>query len=239
MILALALAFAPQALAADAKLSQVTGEVLVRPAGSADDAWQAVTTERMLVSGDSVKTRNGSATLTYADEATFTIQPFTALSIQTGETENINLELGKLFGKVDHAKATKPFQVITPAAVAAIRGTDVNFDFDDQGNLTVDLQNGGPVQVLNEKAALDMSLAEGRKIWLNWDNESGILTFKNSCESKGDVSVSVLGSETVLKPCEEKTFTNDTAAGPQELPETKQGSDTELPDTHSDPVSPI
>src|SRR5262245_48673326 len=126
MLAMLSLAWVPQAFA-DAQLSQVSGEVFVRPAGSAEDAWQAVSADRALASGDSVKTRNGSCVLAYGEEANFSIEPFTTFSVQSGDTENINLEIGKLRGKVDHAKAVKPFQVVTPAAVAAIRGTDVNF----------------------------------------------------------------------------------------------------------------
>lgn len=236
---ALALAFPLCAFAAPvATVEQIQGEVSVHTAGAAADAWTPITQNTPVNSGDSVKTAAGTCALVYTDQATFNLEANTSLTVQEqAGTQDISLLLGRVNGKVDHTKVTKPFQVVTPTAVAAVRGTDVSFDFNDQGQLTIDLHNGGPLQVYNDQAEMniDLDTKEGpKKITVAYDPKTGIMTIKNNCDSKGNVVCAMLGKEFSVKPCDEEVINPETAGGENTPPDVPPGDDPEIPDEHSD-----
>ena len=204
-ILALA-AFAmllPQsAYALSAVAQQIQGEVLVQKSGTQD--WAPVTQSTALASGDSVKTRTGSCVLVYSDQATFALEANTTLTVEERPNAmDIKLLLGKIKGKVNKQNAQQPFVVTTPAAVATVRGTDVDFGFNELGELTVDLHNGA-IQVVNDEAEMSLDLDGNKSITIQYDKEANILRVKNSCGSDGAVSFSVLGSSYTEDPCGEK-----------------------------------
>jgi len=140
------------------------------------------------------------------------------------------LILGNLKAQVDKKKAVKPFQVVTPTAVGAIRGTDVEFNFNNQGQLTVDLKNDGPVQVFNDEAQMNLNLTDGKKISVGYDRQTGIIKIKNDCSSNGKVEFNVLGTEYAESPCEEKEINLETASGEPGTPNTPKNDKPENPD---------
>ncbi len=210
-----------------ATLDQIQGEVMVQASGASADQWSPATQGQELNSGDSVKTQNGSCAVLYADQATVTVQPNTVIVVkEQNATQDIELKLGKLKAKVNKEKVIKPFQVITPTAVSAVRGTEVDFDFNEEGKLTIDLHDGN-LHVYNEEAGMSMDLGGGKKIDIFYDAESGILKVKNDCSSSGAVSFSVLGTEYAENPCEEKEINLETAEGQTGIPDTTTGNDGE------------
>ncbi|MEI8344740.1 MAG: FecR domain-containing protein [Candidatus Omnitrophota bacterium] len=224
-----------------AALKEVQGEVFVQSAGSAADAWKAVTVDTDVNNGDSVKTGNGSCALTYTDQATFRLGANTSLTIQQKpDANNVDLKLGHLMAKINSAKVTRPFQVVTPIAIGCVRGTDVDFDFNDQGAFTADLHEGGPVQITNEQTSMDMTLTNGNKITVQFNKEKGELTVTNSCSSSGSVSFSLMGKTYSLDKCGKQTLnTVETAAGAPEVPGTDQNDQgNENTPNENSPVTP-
>jgi hypothetical protein len=199
----------PQIAQAMATAQQIQGEVLVQKKGV--DTWTAVTTDTALDNGDSLKTRKGSCTLTYGDQATFVLQENTSVTVDEKEaSQDISLITGKILGKVNHQTAVKPFQVVTPSAIAAVRGTEVDFAYDDQGQFAVDLHNG-KIHVFNDSAEFSADLDGGKKIKIKFDKESNTIHVLNDCGSNGSVSFSILGAQYAENPCEEKTVDISTA----------------------------
>lgn len=226
------------AYALSAVASQIQGEVLVQRAGSQD--WTAVTTDTPLQSGDSVRTREGGCSLVYADQASFTVDKNTTLTVEERpDAQDIKLLLGKIKGKVDKQSAQQPFVVTTPAAVATVRGTEVDFGFNDQGELTVDLHNG-QIQMVNDGAGLTFDLDGKKSVTIFYDKEANILRVKNDCGSESSISFSVLGTEYSASPCEEKEVDLSTSEQGTTIPDTtgNDPDDPENPDEGREPISP-
>ena len=207
---ALAVLVPQNAHAVSAVAQQITGEVLVAKAATPDN-WETVTADTALATGDSVKTRTGSCSIVYSDQATFGVEANTMLTLEERpDAMDIKLLLGKIKGKVNHQNATQPFVVTTPAAVATVRGTEVDFGFNDQGELTVDLHNGN-IGVVNSTAEMTMDLGGNKTVTIKFDKEANILNIKNSLDSDGPITFSVLGTEYTQNPGEEKTIDISTA----------------------------
>jgi hypothetical protein len=219
----------PNADASSAIASQIQGEVLVQKAGTAN--WAAVTQDTALASGDSVQTKQGSCSLVYSDQATFAVEPNTTLTVEErADANDIKLLLGKIKGKVDKQNVEQPFVVTTPAAVATVRGTDVDFSFNENGELIVDLHNGN-IQVLNEDAEMLVELEGKKSITVKYDKMANVIRIKNECGSDGQVKFNILGAEYSESPCSEREFSLATAAIETEIPgTTPDGPEGEQPD---------
>ena len=237
MAVAALLVAAPQsAYALSAVAQQIQGDVMVRKAAG---EWQAVNQETTLVSGDSIKTGKGTCSLVYSDQATFALEENTSLTVEEAAgAQDLHLLLGKIKGKVNHEKATQPFEVVTPAAVATVRGTEVDFGFNDQGQLTVDLHNG-KIQVVNDEADMKLDLDGKKSITVKYDKEANVIRIKNECGSDGIVKFNVLGSEYAESPCSEREVslatsengggaptTNDTPVNPENPDEGRRTTDS-------------
>ena len=221
-----------------ATIEQVQGEVSVHSVNAAADLWTPIAQNTSLNNGDSVKTKNGSCVLVYADQATFSLDANTSITVKDQtDTKDILLDLGKLRAKVNHEKVIKPFQVVTPTAVGAVRGTDVTFDFNDQGQLTIQLENGNML-VYNDEAEMKVDLGGKKTIIVQYDAEAGILRIQNDCSSDGKVVFNVQGTEYAENPCDKKEINLETAAGGNNPPGTPGGDKPETPDTHNDDNPP-
>lgn len=223
-------------LAQAATIENPQGEVMLHKAGAAADAWTPVQGSMAVDNGDSVKTMNGTCNLVYGDQATFAVQNNTTLEVnETSESQDIGLKLGNIQGKVNKDKVTKPFQVVTPTAVAAVRGTEVDFGFNENGELTVDLHNG-TILVYNEDEDKKMEIPlEGNKtLVITYDKENGTIKVKNECSSDGKIEFSVLGQNYVENPCDEVTINLETAEGPGGPPGTGGDDDSEQVDEGAD-----
>ena len=232
-ILALVALFAaPQnAYALSAVAQQIQGEVLVHKTAAAPDAWEAITQDTTLASGDSIKTKKGTCALVYSDQATFSVDENTTVTLEeTPAAQDLKLLLGKIKGKVNHQNATQPFEVVTPAAVATVRGTEVDFAFNDQGQLTIDLHNG-KIDVVNDDADLKVDLDGKKSISVKYDKEANVIRIKNECGSDGIVKFNVLGAEYAESPCDEKEVSLATSENGVSAPTTNTpAGDPENPD---------
>lgn len=231
--------FVPQnAYALSAVAQQIQGEVLVQKAGDVEN-WTAVTTDTALSNGDSIRTRAGSCSLVYSDQATFNVEANTTLTVEERpDAQDIKLLLGKIKGKVNKQNAAQPFIVTTPAAVATVRGTEVDFGFNEEGQLTVDLHNG-KIEVVNDDTELKIDLDGKKSITIKYDKEAGLIRIKNECGSDGVVKFNLLGTEYAENPCDEQEISLSTAEQGTGTPDTNNTPDSpENPDLGREPLSP-
>jgi ferric-dicitrate binding protein FerR (iron transport regulator) len=231
---------APQsAYALTATVQQIQGEVLVHKTAGAADSWETVTQDTALENGDSLKTRKGTCVLAYSDAATFAVEENTSLTVEEKPgAQDIQLLLGKIKGKVNKNRAEQPFRVTTPAAVATVRGTEVDFAFNDEGQLTVDLHNG-KIDVLNEEAELKLDLEGKKSIIVKYDKEANVLRVRNDCGSDGAVTFNILGADYVQNPCEEKEVALSTAAEGDKVPDALGNTGQENIQEGREPITEI
>lgn len=218
--LGLALACAGEAAAAVATVQGAQGDVLVRKAGAGEDAWTPVTGDTPLDSGDAVKTRAGSCTISYAEQGSFSMGPESTVTLEDkAASQDLRLDLGTLKGKINKERTLKPFQIVTPVAVAAVRGTEVDFSLDGTGQLVIDLHNGN-IQVFDpdQNGQMDLPLGGSKTVTLKFDKEKGLLTIKNECGSDGPIAFTAAGVNYSSAPCEEIVVDLSTAGGGDELP---------------------
>lgn len=232
------MAFALPAYASIATVEQIQGEVYVHRASDASDAWQAINQNIPLEEGDSLKTANGSCVLVYTDQATFKLEGNTSITVRnTVKSKDIQLLLGQLRAKVNKGKVTEPFQVVTPVAVGAVRGTDVDFGLNAANQLAVDLQNGN-VQVFNTALDVDFALEGSKSIKVSYDSQTGALTLTNVCTSQGSVTFTAGGQTYNAPPCESVTvILAPETAGQQGIPGDDSRDDGE-PTPNENPEPP-
>ncbi|OGR46227.1 MAG: hypothetical protein A2X34_03110 [Elusimicrobia bacterium GWC2_51_8] len=126
-----------------AYISSWRGEVDLKKAGAA--GWERVSGEdkTALASGDELRTARASTLEIYMDDGSrVKVAPMSAFKVTTENKETVSL--GLYFGRVRSwvKKFSKKFEVRTPSAVCAVRGTDFTVSADGDGNTTVEVQEG-------------------------------------------------------------------------------------------------
>lgn len=119
-----AAAFPLQLLAADAVIDRMSGEVLVRAAG--EKAFTPAHAKAPLLFGDEVKTSASAvAHVVTNGGAAILLRPNTTMKLGgTADQTSLEIRLGEfLIGLKKKLAPKQSFQVRTPAAVAAVRGT--------------------------------------------------------------------------------------------------------------------
>lgn len=137
-----------------AEVSNLRGSAQVRPAGQPD--FKPLSDGSRLRAGDTIKTDEGSCTLTLGDQTTIDVGPGTTLQITEAlrnsstqtETAQLSLELGQMRAKLMKLKPDSKFEVTTPTAIAAVRGTTLYLTSgpiggQDGSRLYVDETHGG------------------------------------------------------------------------------------------------
>ncbi len=110
-------------------MSNISGEVLVKFSGETE--WQVADEKMKLIEGDTVECgKDGSVILSWFEGNSVMLKPLTIFKISklyrdpaTNEYSVINLEIGKMTAKVKKLHLNSSFQVYTPSASAAVRGT--------------------------------------------------------------------------------------------------------------------
>ena len=188
-----------------ATLQDPQGEVFIQKMGSSANAWEPVTKNTEVNSGDTLKTKNGSSKLVYGDQANITIQPNTTLTLkEESNSQDLHLKVGKLKIEANKAKITKPFQVVTLVAICAVRGTVVNFSFDGVNLFIVDLDTG-EVYLYNNEAGMQLTLAGDKTITITFDPATGKLTVTNN--SNEPIEFTLGGKKYTVPPGETDTAT--------------------------------
>lgn len=236
MLLAGVLTIVPSSYAEEiAVIKDIQGEVLVQNAGADATAWTPVSGTVSVQNGDTIQTKEGTCSLVYGEKGTVQVQANTMIVVKEGpETQDIALKLGRIRCQIDALKPGKTYQISTPVAVSAIRGTDVDFGFGADGGLTIDLHDG-KVQTMDDDKGLDLNLEGGNKITIYYDPATRSIRLKNDCASERPVTFTFSGIEYSTNPCDETTTAPGTAGGDVESPDTPgDNPETEVDDDDDD-----
>jgi hypothetical protein len=111
-----------------AKVTYVTGDVKIQPTGR--ESWKKATNEQALRSGDKVKTLEESrGEVAFADGSIIRIDANSNLDIvelkksKAGQTATAKVWSGKVWASVNKMSKKTKFELESPTAVAAVRGT--------------------------------------------------------------------------------------------------------------------
>jgi hypothetical protein len=148
-------------------LQDFQGDAQILKKGSA--AWTPAEKGMALEAGDKVKTgEKGSATIEM-DQGTITLAERTEFGIKTYEIKGdevksvSELSLGKLKAKVAKLQGGSKFEIMTPTAVAAVRGTFFNlwvFLFEGDWFTRLDVEDG-TVNFKDEESGDNYDVGEG------------------------------------------------------------------------------
>ena len=158
---------------AQALVISVRGEVIVSRDG--EDGQKPLAKGDKLSQMDTVTAKNGSAMIEFADQSRLLLKPNSAVRMQglryyqrggIAETQ-IRLLKGRVRANVEKLKGLgSRFDIATPAAVAAVRGTEFRVGFtpaegDNKATMTTELLEGS-LQVANDQG--EQMLAAGEAV---------------------------------------------------------------------------
>jgi len=126
-----------------AYVSGYRGEVSLKKTGTAE--WIRLSEERKIVlnEGDEIRTARASTAEIYMEDGTkIKLAPVTAFKMSAENSDVVSL--GLYFGRVRSwvKKLSRKFEVRTPSAVCAVRGTDFMVFSDEGGNTRVEVYEG-------------------------------------------------------------------------------------------------
>lgn len=119
------------------------GWVEYKKAGSSD--WKRISSKSRLIikEGDQLRTKRASTVQIYMDDGSkIQLAPKSAFKLRTENKKKASV--GLFFGRVRSwvKKFSKKFEVRTPSAVCAVRGTDFIVSADNEGNSRVEVYSG-------------------------------------------------------------------------------------------------
>jgi hypothetical protein len=134
-------AFAAPA-AATPRLANSSGWVVRQKVNTT--TWAQVSSGEELAKGDRIRTGSGaSATITFDDDSRIELGPKSFFLLQEAEPTAASMQLTLGFLKAWVAKvATRRFEVRTPTAVCAVRGTEFSIDVNAHGHTDVHMFTG-------------------------------------------------------------------------------------------------
>ena len=142
-----------------AAISTMKGPVMVKPAGSRKyiPAYKG----QMLKSGEWLKTKDGVfVAIVFLDGSNIKIQQQTEIKItsyrMTAKDLKTNLEMskGQAWSNVADQGAGGEFTITTPTAVASVKGTEFDLEFDEDSGESILTVMSGAVSFSNELGAL-------------------------------------------------------------------------------------
>ncbi|MBC7545285.1 MAG: FecR domain-containing protein [Candidatus Sericytochromatia bacterium] len=155
---------APTVTAADgrrASLTRADAGTLVRPGGRG--TWKAARVGMLLATGDEVRTGRGAlAELTYGDGTITRLGPNSTLGLKDTQVRGLRLWAGRLWMKV--AKGSGGMRIQTPAAVAAVTGTDLFVFHEGNGSQQSAVQrvaSAGSFRIAADSNVSTIGLLEG------------------------------------------------------------------------------
>ena len=160
---ALALAGALSASQPVGVVTSLSGKVTLFNAAAADKGKE-IKLGQQLVAGDRLKTgANGRAALVLVDGTQMKINYNTDITLRDKDTKgktsdrgvgSIKIALGELWAKVTKKNSRLEFD--TPAAVAAVKGTEPIFSVDEKGTLCAKLREG-KLDIANDLGAVSLT----------------------------------------------------------------------------------
>jgi ferric-dicitrate binding protein FerR (iron transport regulator) len=161
-LITIALAGALQASQPVGSVIAVSGKVSLFSAGA--DKAKELQLGKPVYAGDRLKTgANGRASLVLADGTALKVNYNTDITLRAADSKgkasergvgSIKLALGEIWAKVTKKNSRLEFD--TPAAVAAVKGTEPILSVDEVGTLCAKLREGS-LEISNDKGSLDLS----------------------------------------------------------------------------------
>jgi len=152
-------------LANEAIVLSVSGNV--RTKKETDTQWTAVREKQSLTSGQQIhtQTRASRIKIQLADNSRLDVGPNTILNLENlrRDAPSIKIFLGKLRAKISKVRRTK-FEIKTPVAVCAVRGTELAIEVDEAGNTGVDVYEGIVAIAKNDTPGKEMLVSEGEHL---------------------------------------------------------------------------
>lgn len=129
--------------AAEVKILKMEGEVKYRDSVNAE--WQDAQNSTIVPEGGAVKTGiNGMAVLDTGNKSTVWMRENTALEVE--QKKDLITRLGLVFGKIKaripHLMRKEKYELRTPTAVCAVRGTDLVLETDMEGKMNLQVLFG-------------------------------------------------------------------------------------------------
>lgn len=156
----------------EASVLEVGGPVDLQPAGAAD--WEPAQEQTPLQSGDRIKTgKGGFARVSLDGEAILELDELSQLTVRSVQysSASFSLSAGALLGKIKDLFARKRrFEVRTPAAVCAVRGTEFAVSHSTaSGDTAAGVFDNGEVLLggVSDKESDYVSVSSGREAVLS------------------------------------------------------------------------
>ncbi len=218
IIIVLALSTAQEALCAS--ISSYKGEVEYKP--STSEVWRKVEdTGRQITSGDEVRTkRSATAEIALNAGSAIKLDPSTSfkLAVEKEDETAIELPIGKLRAWVKKVKGK--FELRTPRAICAVRGTEFSLEVDPQtSNTQVDLFRG--TLEIRDNLGNEMMLQEGRRLSITQDGMGAQQQISQALENERQSGAATLSREVGLAMSKESVLA--AAAEEIKLAEYQQG----------------
>lgn len=151
----------------DGIVTFVKGEALLKK--NQDNEWIKLKQGDLIKQGDSIKTEMASTLeITFEDKSVLFMRPNTLLTIDTSQKKgvfaiinNINLKTGKTISNIKKATGTETrYEVTTPSAIAAARGTDFRISVDEMLSTRAEVLDG-KVMVFASGKTVEVKEGEG------------------------------------------------------------------------------
>jgi hypothetical protein len=203
-----------------AKITDTWGRVEVKRQGA--EEWQRVEGTAKLKTGDSIKTNwRGKLRMYLEDGSRVDMESSSSVTLEKdeagGANTSVKLGLGRLKAWVKK-KAQRKFEVRTPSAVCAVRGTQ--FEVETDGNKTaVDLING--MLAVRDNAGNETLLNGGQHVNVDERGIGAVQSLQESRASRQEDKQSALKTELALAMTKEQVLS--AAAEEVKLAEYQQG----------------
>lgn len=189
-------------------IKKFEGEVFVKSSGS--DDWKAVTQANMaLMSGDSIRTKKGTAEVEYSDGSILKLKNNSTITLSESKDQDtgrmarrVKVTVGKLWAKITPGTTTDT-QFETPSAIAAVKGTVVDITVEQDpvsGLYTASLMTEEGmmlIHVTNCEGVSNIDLGGGQSVSLSVDPHTGTATLTVLA---GDVTVRTSTGATQVVP---------------------------------------
>ena len=179
IILALfAIAVPALTFAEDAKIVQVYGPVEYRV--NQNSVWQKAEKDTMVPEGGAVKSGEaGSALIQMENKSRVWLKENTALEIEQKQSliTRLALVFGKIKVRVPHLRRKEKFDLRTPTAVCAVRGTEFVMESDMEGKMTLEVLFGEvkmSYMITPQKGDKEITLTQGQFLKIEEKDKTGI-----------------------------------------------------------------
>ena len=192
ILLLLLLALLPAfAAAEEAKILAFSGNVETR--NTREGQWAPATVNMEIAEGGAIRTgADGSAALLLPNKSKVWIKESSNLELEQRQTfaSRLALVFGRMKVRVPHLMRKERFEVRTPAAVCAVRGTEFTVNTNEAGAMDINVLYGEvklSFVVPPEKGKAELYIAQGRNLTLEEKGKPGKLAMMTAEQEKSSL----------------------------------------------------